>query len=65
MKVQSNKIQPEFQPIRVQITIESALELEVFEMLTRCGITVSYSLFENEDKQKKLQNMLGDIYNAI
>lgn len=69
MKVQKTSTQPSFQPIELNITIESEEEFVLFIMLCRNSYTVIKSVSDVEglslDQKDLLEEMLSGIYKTL
>lgn len=69
MKVQKTSTQPSFQPIELNITIESEEEFDLFIMLCRNSYTVIKSVSDVEglslDQKDLLEEILSGIYKTL
>lgn len=64
MKVNKITTQPEFQPVTLQITIESQEELALLKELFKKNVTIPHYLFGNSGALR-LSEMMGDIYTSF
>ena len=58
MKIEKTTPRPSFQPITVQITIETQEELEALQTMSRFNVSIP-ELLSNEGQQEIIHDFLG------